>query len=227
MTALNKTLTNTIRKDNDVNFWPSFIDVFVSFLMIFILLAFIRLILNTETFETLMIKSYQEKFFKIFNSEFAKEINESKIKIASLGNFQQITFSSEILFESGNANLSEHGKKLLKRLVFLFEKARQESRFKQIQVEGHTDNVPISDRLKEKYASNWELSSQRAINVVQYFISFIDNKQINLLEQDLFSGTGYAYHKPVGSNKTERGKALNRRIEIRLVFFTEFSKKEQ
>lgn len=226
MKTTDKETTSMSIHDEDVNFWPSFIDVFVSVLMVFILAAFLRLILNTETFDTLMIQSYQEKFAREFSNEFKKEIKEGKLKIASLGNLQQITFSSEILFESGSADLSEHGKWLLGRLVDIFEKTRQESQFKQIQVEGHTDNVPISDRLKPIYASNWELSSQRAINVVQYFISFIETGEVSL-NPALFSGTGYAYHKAVASNDTEEGKALNRRIEIRLVFFTEFSKKDQ
>jgi chemotaxis protein MotB len=213
------------QQDTEINFWPGFIDVFVSILMIFILIAFIRLILNSETLEMLEIKASQEQFQHIFNQEFESEIKEGKIKIISRGNFQQITFSSEILFDSGSAVLSYHGKVLLRRLLFIFETARQKSRFKQIQVEGHTDNVPISDRLKEIYASNWELSSQRAINVVQYFTSFIDAGTAKLLAPSLFSGTGYAYHKPVATNNTTAGKALNRRIEIRLVYFSEFGKK--
>lgn len=211
----------------DVNYWPGFIDVFVSILMIFILIAFIRLVLNTETLEMLEIKSSQEKFEKIFNEEFKAEIKQNKIKIQSIGNFQQITFSSEILFQSGSADLSHRGKRLLHRLLLIFERSRRESRFKQIQVEGHTDNVRISDRLRERYASNWELSSQRAINVVQYFIGFIENRTVKLLEPGLFSGTGYAFHQPVGSNRTWNGRALNRRIEIRLVYYSEFSKNKR
>lgn len=211
-------------QDSDVNFWPGFIDVFVSILMVFILIAFIRLILNTEALEMLEIKSSQEQFGKIFRKKFEKEIKEKKIKLVSLGNLQQITFSSEILFTSGSADLSVDGKRLLKRLVFIFEEARQKSRFKQIQVEGHTDNVPISNSLREIFASNWELSSQRAINVVQYFIAFIESGKVKSLKSSLFSGTGYAYHKSVASNKTEEGRALNRRIEIRLVYFTDFGK---
>lgn len=211
--------------DKEVNFWPGFIDIFVSLLMIFILVAFIRLVLNTEALEMLDIKSSQEQFEKIFNKEFEQEIKEKKIKIKPIGNLQQITFSSEILFKSGSAQLSRRGRGLLKRLVSIFKIASQKSLFKQIQVEGHTDNVPISKDLKEKFASNWELSSQRAINVVQYFITFIELRSIKSLAPSIFSGTGYAYHKPVVSNDTAEGKARNRRIEIRLVYFTEFAKK--
>ena len=226
MMRLKNKRTNTVFPDDDANLWPGFIDVFVSVLMIFFLIAFLRLILNIEAFEILEIKSYQEQFVKKFTSEFKAEIKEGKIRIITHGNFQQVTFSSEILFNSGEATLLERGKRLLGRLIFILMDSQQKARFKQIQVEGHTDNVIIKGNLKKKFLSNWELSAQRAIDVVKYFYGFIDEDDreagsIIKLKRDLFSATGYADQKPVASNDTEEGRALNRRIEIRVVYFND------
>ena len=83
-------------------------------------------------------------------------------------------------------------------------------------VEGHTDNWPIGSK---RFPSNWELSSQRAINVCNFFI---DHPKVKL-SQKLFSATGYSYYKPIAPNDTEKNMAKNRRIEVRLVYFSELS----
>jgi flagellar motor protein MotB len=212
---------STITPDGDANFWPGFIDVFVSILMIFFLIAFLRMVINTEAFEMLKIKSCQEQFEHEFATEFEDEIKQGRIKIITRGNFQQITFSSEVLFKSGEAQLLKRGKRLLGRLAFILGDVEKRAKFKQIQIEGHTDNVRIKGNLKKKFATNWELSAQRAINVVKYFHEFIDDGTIGL-KRKFFSGTGYADLKPVATNTTTEGKALNRRIEIRMVYFGDF-----
>jgi chemotaxis protein MotB len=216
-------------QNSNVNFWPGFIDVFVSVLMIFFLIAFLRLVLNTEAFEMLLIRSSQERFVKEFSKEFEKEMENGTIKIESHGNLQQITFSSEVLFNSGEAILLERGEKLLARLIIILDRAEKRARFKQIQVEGHTDNVQIKGELQKKFATNWELSAQRAINVVKYFYRFVKSKPgmgrgLLELKRDIFSGTGYADLRPVSSNDTPEGRALNRRIEIRVVYFNDLEK---
>ncbi len=218
-----KDKTNTSSPDRGVNFWPGFIDVFVSILMIFFLIAFLRLILNTEAFEMLRVRSCQEEFVEELTRAFAAEIKEGTIKIVTHGNLQQITFSSEILFKSGDAKLLKRGKHLLASLILIFDWAEEKAKFKQIQVEGHTDNVQISGRLREEFASNWELSAQRAINVVKFFHWFIEEEFVHL-ESSLFSANGYADQKPVASNDTTEGRALNRRIEIRVVYFSDLEK---
>lgn len=215
--------TNISSPDKSLHFWPGFIDVFVSILMIFFLIAFLRLILNTEAFEMLRVRSCQEQFIEELTRVFEDEIKEGTIKIVTHGNLQQITFSSEILFESGDAELLKRGKHLLASLILIFDWAEEKARFKQIQVEGHTDNVPISGRLKEKFETNWELSAQRAINVVKFFHWFIEEEFVHL-ERSLFSANGYADQKPVVSNDTLEGRALNRRIEIRLIYFSDLEK---
>ena len=75
-------------------------------------------------------------------------------------------------------------------------------------IEGHTDNVPISAKLKGRFKSNWELSTTRATTVVRYLID-----QGSVDRQHL-SAVGYADTQPHASNDTEEGRSANRRIEI-------------
>ena len=72
------------------------------------------------------------------------------------------------------------------------------------QVEGHTDDVPIAT---ERFPSNWELSSARALSVVRVLV------QAGVSPEHV-SGAGYGEYQPVADNGTAEGRRLNRRIEI-------------
>ena len=74
-----------------------------------------------------------------------------------------------------------------------------------ITVSGHTDNVPINTR---EFPSNWELSSQRAVNFMRYLIA--DNS----LKPERFSAIGYGEYRPIMTNETPEGRSKNRRVEV-------------
>lgn len=74
-----------------------------------------------------------------------------------------------------------------------------------ILIEGHTDSVPIQTA---KFPSNWELSTARATTVVRYFISNFNFKPEKL------SATGFAEFRPIATNATPEGRALNRRVDV-------------
>lgn len=80
------------------------------------------------------------------------------------------------------------------------------SRNSRIKIEGHTDNIPI---MSAEFPSNWELSAARAISVAK------EMQNAGVLGQRI-SVVGYADTKPRASNATEEGRALNRRVEIKL-----------
>ncbi|WP_446898234.1 OmpA/MotB family protein [Clostridium sp. LBM24168] len=77
-----------------------------------------------------------------------------------------------------------------------------------IRVEGHTDNVPISNN---QYSSNWQLSCIRAANVTQFLQSKVGISPTKL------SAAGYGEYKPIIDNSTEAGRAKNRRVDIIIV----------
>jgi chemotaxis protein MotB len=82
-----------------------------------------------------------------------------------------------------------------------------------IRVEGHTDNVPISSAV---YPSNWELSTARATNVLQYMI-----KQD--FDPEQLSAAGYGEYHKIADNDSEEGRKKNRRVD--LVLLSEQSEK--
>ena len=76
-----------------------------------------------------------------------------------------------------------------------------------IDIIGHTDNVPMRS---SKYASNMELSSARAISTAMYLA---DSKGLDIKK---LSWTGRGEYEPIAKNDTAEGRAMNRRVEIRI-----------
>ncbi|MFC4355278.1 flagellar motor protein MotB [Chryseomicrobium palamuruense] len=105
------------------------------------------------------------------------------------------------LFSSGSADLSEQAEQFAREISLMFETEIPRTIF----IEGHTDNVPTNP---EKFASNWELSSARAINFMKIIL---ENEE---LDPRKFSATGYGEYRPIASNDTAEGKSENRRVEI-------------
>jgi chemotaxis protein MotB len=122
--------------------------------------------------------------------------------IQVLVNERTISFriSSEILFASGEAGLTQAGQMVLSRLLPVFRYAAQH----RIVVEGHTDNVPIQTA---RFPSNWELAAGRAGSVVRY----LDSQGV---APERMRAIGYADTRPISPNDTPAGRASNRRVEI-------------
>ena len=74
-----------------------------------------------------------------------------------------------------------------------------------ILVEGHTDSIPVANG---SFQSNWELSAQRAVNVVKFLVDECGIDPENL------SVAGYADSRPVASNDSSEGRAQNRRVNL-------------
>jgi chemotaxis protein MotB len=136
-----------------------------------------------------------------------KEIQDGQIKITEMKNRLTMTMVDKILFPSGSADISKAGKKVLDKVISILKDVKD----KRIQIEGHTDNVPIVSTLSKRFPTNWELSTARATQVVRYL-----QEQGNIDAAKL-SATGYSENLPVASNDTEEGRQKNRRIEIVLL----------
>ncbi|MDX2493918.1 MAG: OmpA family protein [Desulfuromusa sp.] len=136
-----------------------------------------------------------------------EEIKRGELTISNLEGQLSVNLLNKILFDSGKTVIKKEGQKVLKSLGDVLSKFPD----KALQIAGHTDNVQISERLKERYPSNWELSTARATSVVH----FLQDKV------GLFGGrmiaAGYSEYQPVTSNEEAEGRALNRRIQILLV----------
>ncbi len=107
----------------------------------------------------------------------------------------------DVLFPSGSAELSQKSKEIIDKVYKLYLSKSNNY----IMIKGHTDDRPISSVV---YPSNWELSSGRAGAVARYLVNKYNMPPIRI------TSAGYADTIPVASNKTEEGRAKNRRIEI-------------
>lgn len=136
-------------------------------------------------------------------SLFAPDVKSNKITITSDERGLIITLLSDNFFEEGSAELNiEETRDTLLRLAEFFKS--DEIKNKRFRIEGHTDNVIANS---EKYPSNWELSAERAINVLHYLADYGVN-------ENSFSVAGYADTRPKFSNDTAEGRAYNRRVDI-------------
>ena len=139
--------------------------------------------------------------------EMKTEIEKGDIKITQAIDRLSVNMVEKILFDSGKAEVKPDGLKVIKRVGDILKTVAD----KQIRVEGHTDNVQIGARIREKYPTNWELSTARATNVVRYLEDRVG------IDPKLLSAAGLADNKPVAVNDTPEGRAQNRRIEIVLL----------
>jgi chemotaxis protein MotB len=121
----------------------------------------------------------------------------------------RFVFQSEVFFDTGQAALLPEGRaeldKLADALKDLDKKIPSEIPWV-LRVDGHTDARPISS---PQFKSNWELSSARAISVVQYLVS------LGVPAQRLVAA-GFAEYQPLDTGTTEEAYKRNRRIELKL-----------
>jgi chemotaxis protein MotB len=111
-----------------------------------------------------------------------------------------IRLADNLLFPSASANIREDALPLLDVVVDVIHDLGNE-----VRVEGHTDTVPVGT---DRYPTNWELSSARATAVLRYLV-----EQGDVHPRRLFAA-GYGEFRPVASNRTPEGRALNRRADI-------------
>jgi len=140
-----------------------------------------------------------------------QEIKRGELTISNLEGQLSVNLLNKILFDSGETSVKPEGKKVLKSLGDVLNKFPD----KALQIEGHTDNVQISSKLKEKYPTNWELSTARATSVVHFLQDAVG------LPGDRLVASGYSQYRPVADNGTPEGRAQNRRIQILLVPYKE------
>jgi chemotaxis protein MotB len=133
-----------------------------------------------------------------------KEIEQGQIKVTQLADRLSLNIVDKILFPSGEDQITDEGRKVLQRVGDVLKGVKD----KTIRIEGHTDNVPISKNLQSRFATNWELSTARATNVVRFL-----QDQAGLDATGL-EAVGMGEYHPIAGNKTVRGRSQNRRIEI-------------
>ncbi len=174
--------------------------------------------LTAETEELTAVSAQLDQELALRDSEIAK-LEETRrqlldeldvlvvaglVKMKLLRDGLHLVLSEEVLFASGSAELSDRGRKLILEMVDEFQAFPY-----QIGVLGYTDNVPVGRLLAAKFPSNWELAAARAAAVVRTMESGgINSGQLLVVS--------FGPNRPYASNETPKGRAENRRIEIRL-----------
>jgi chemotaxis protein MotB len=142
------------------------------------------------------LKDVQAELEKALAPEIQKKLVDVKERKEGL----IISLREVGFYESGSSTIRPSARDAVDRLAHVL-KQRTES----MRIEGHTDNVPIHNA---RFASNWELSTDRASDLIKLLITRYDFSPVRL------SAAGYAEFHPVASNDTPEGRARNRRVDI-------------
>jgi len=165
-------------------------------------------VIGGETkYEDLGEESSEEVQSKMYDKvkEYLEE-NQLNASIADVTSDERgiiIELRDNVLFETGKASLIAQSTEVLDKINALISTLPNK-----IIIEGHTDNIPISN---SQFPSNWELSTIRATTVVRYFTETCGQDPARI------SAAGYGEYKPIVENTTDENRAKNRRVNILIV----------
>ena len=162
-----------------------------------------------ERYELIRTSSASQSDRLLEAIEQLRQISQSKdIEIQTLqSELTAITLKTDILFDSASIELNPEGKDALLKIAGILNNFSQG---RVVSIEGHTDNQPLKHNFAQLIPSNWELSTRRAASAARFLIAngvLAENVRI----------VGHGELKPIASNDTAQGRAVNRRIEIHLV----------
>lgn len=130
----------------------------------------------------------------------AGEIARNEVSIHTVTEGLVISLREAGFFGSGSADIQSHSQAAFSRMAALLGQGKYH-----IRIEGHTDNKPIHT---SQFASNWELSTARSTEIVRQLIAQ------HQFPPEALSAAGYAEYHPIASNDTEKGRAMNRRVDV-------------
>ena len=129
-------------------------------------------------------------------------VKEGKVRVTQNSRGVSVEINASVLFAPGDAALTDTSREALSAVAILLKNDPH-----QVQVEGHTDDVPISNPL---FPSNWELSAVRASSVVRLFID-------SGMAPARLTAVGHGANLPVAPNDTPEGRARNRRVAVTII----------
>lgn len=146
-------------------------------------------------------KTIKQLYLEILTT--VDEVDKDVFSVRSNQHRLVFVLGERITFNVGKAKLLESYKTIFTRIAnFISSKPGY-----QVVVSGHTDNTPINT---EKYSSNLELSSARAINVAKFLID-------NGVSHHRVSIQGFSEYRPLFENTSLKNRQANRRVEIALI----------
>jgi chemotaxis protein MotB len=146
----------------------------------------------------------RNKAFRDLLAKFKAMVDAGKLQVEVRNGLMLVKLPDNILFDPGKTDLKKEGQEALAQVTRILSGIEG----RKFQIAGHTDNVPTGKN--SKFKSNWELSSARALVVLELMIK-------EGMDPRRLSAAGYADVLPVAGNDSDDGKRQNRRIEIVLV----------
>ena len=144
---------------------------------------------------------------KGLENEMRTDLESKDVTISNLKGRLTVNIVDQVMFDSGEAVLKPGGQSVMRKVAAILAEHPE----LRIQVIGHTDNIPIRPDARSRFASNWELSTARALAAVHFLTenACLDPHRVGAL--------GYGEYRPIADNATADGRAKNRRIEIAIL----------
>ena len=144
-----------------------------------------------------------EKLSEMIEEALSENSLDKDIDVTFTSQYVQMTLKGSILFNSGEATIREDALPTVSKVAMILQRYADST----IEIEGHTDNVPIHN---SKFESNDVLSSYRALAMFDYLIENTTLAPANIKH------SGRGEYVPLADNSTPEGRAKNRRIEIKI-----------
>jgi chemotaxis protein MotB len=163
--------------------------------------------LKTQIADLQKEKEFAGQMAKSLEDEMRADLESKDVTISKLQGKLTVTILDQVMFDSGEAVLKPGGAAVMQKIASLLA----EHPALKIHVIGHTDNVPIRQGAQGRFASNWELSTARALAAVHFLTekAGVDPRRVGAV--------GYGEFRPIADNSTPEGRAKNRRIAVTIL----------
>ena len=163
--------------------------------------------LQTQVADLAKEKATDAQMAKGLEDEMRADLESKDVTISKLQGKLTVNILDRVMFDSGETILKPDGETVMRKIAAILA---QHPGLK-IHVIGHTDNVPIRPEARIRFASNWELSSARALAAVHFLTekAGVDPRRVGAI--------GYGEYRPIADNSTPEGRAKNRRIAITIL----------
>lgn len=189
-----------------VNVWPPFVDAITLVLAAFVLVMLLGAVAQRDLVEALGQRDREMARLKKDKARIEQRI-QALVRAGVEVDGDKMILQGEVLFPSGSDALTLEGAAFVQQLAGPLKALLEVEPDQMVMVGGHTDDVPIHN---ERFFSNWDLSTARAVSVARLLAQ-------NGVPQAQLLAAGFGAHHPRTPNEDEPSRRKNRRIEVLLV----------
>ncbi|MEW5850901.1 MAG: OmpA family protein [Myxococcota bacterium] len=190
-----------------VNVWPPMADALTLVLAAFVLLMVLGAVAQRDLLVQLLERDREMAKLREDKARIERRLQGLAVSGMLEIEGDKVILQGEVLFDSGSDELHPSGQEFLGKLAPPLVALLQAEPDQMVMIGGHTDDVPIHNA---RFASNWELSTARAVAVARMLVN-------SGVSPARVVAAGFGPHHPRADNVDEKGRQLNRRIEVLLV----------